>query len=429
MKPSLCLLFCFFLLISHVLFAQKDTLQISLDNAEKIFIEKNYQLLAQKYNIKIAEAGIRQAGLWANPNLFLQSNFYNPQTGKFFQYGVNTPEDIAASQYNKGGMSVQLQQLIYLAGKRSKLVKLAESDRNLQQLAFEDLLRTLKFQLYSTYASLHFDLQSYSLLKQEADRQQDLVKAFQILLGQGGASQYEVTRLEAEWQSLQTDLVSLSSRIAEEEASLRILLQLKENTFLKTTQPPVLAGVLPDLKTALDTAAINRPDYKIANESLENANRSLTVEKARQTPDLMAGFLFDRYGNSFNNYTGLNVAMDLPVFNRNQGKVAAAKIQVENAKKGIENQQLMVQNEVMQAYEKLQNVYKQNAAISADYQTSLQNISIEATRNYNRKIINLLDYLDKIKTYKQAQLNLINLRNNLFQTQQYFNYVTNTRFF
>jgi cobalt-zinc-cadmium efflux system outer membrane protein len=63
------------------------------------------------------------------------------------------------------------------------------------------------------------------------------------------------------------------------------------------------------------------------------------------------------------------------------------------------------------------------------YLDRIQSISIEATKAYNARSIGLLDYLDKIRTYQQAQLNRVNLLNNLFNTQQLLNYTTNTRFF
>ena len=407
----------------------QDTLRLSLPEIEKTFLEKNYVLLAQRYNVNLAEASVKQARLWANPNFFIQSNFYNPQTGRFFQYGQNSPNEIAASQYNRGGMTIQLQQLIYTAGKRSKLVRLAESNRTLQTLAFDDLLRNLRFQLRSAYSELYFDLQSYRLLQNEAVQQGSLVNAMQVLQRQGGVSKYEVTRLEAELQGLQTDMNNLRFQIADDQANVRVFIAQRENVFIEPAEPSAAAFTLPDERFAIDSALANRPDVNLSLEQVENAQRNLVYEKARRTPDLTAGFLYDKYGNAFNNYTGLNVAMDLPFFNRNQGNVKAAQIREDASRKGVEGQQVTARNEVLNAYEKLRNIYALNNSLPAGYRESLQDISAEATKNYNRKTIGLLDYLDKIRTYKQARLRLIDLQNNTFQAQQFLNFATNTRFF
>ncbi|CCH55077.1 outer membrane efflux protein [Fibrisoma limi BUZ 3] len=406
-----------------------DTLRLSLPQAEQQFLDRNFQLLAQRYQIDISTAAVQQAGLKPNPNVFFQTNFFNPQTGKFFQYGHNSAADLAASQFNKGGMTVQVQQLIQLAGKRSKLVQLAESNRNLQTLAFRDVLRNLHYQLYSTYANLYFNLQALSILRAEETRQQGLVTSYRSLVTTGGVAPYEVTRLEVALRDLQASIADYRSQIADEEATLRVLLRPDQPRFILPTELPIVARPLPPIAAALDSAQSNRPDAGLAQEQVNNAQRSLTLERARRTPDMTAGFIFDKYGNAFNNFTGLYTSIDLPVRNRNQGNIKIAEIQVDASKKAVENQQTVIESDVLNAYDKLNTAYEQQAGLSADYQSRVQTISIEATRSYNNRVIGLLDYLDKIRTYQQAQLNRINLQNKLFQSQQLFDYVTNTRFF
>ncbi len=427
-------LFAAFLFVGLWLFpgsvqAQTDTLRLSLPQAEQQFLDRNFQLLAQKYQIGITEAGIVQAGLRPNPNVFFQTNFFNPQTGRFFQYGKNTDDDIANSQFNKGGMTIQVQQLILLAGKRSKLVALAESNRSLAQLAFRDVLRNLRYQLYSTYANLYYDGQALRLFQAELARQSRLVNSYRIALQTGGVPAYEVTRLEVATRDLQANIANYRAQIADEQATLRILLQLRNNVTIAPTTIPTNTPALPPIATALDSAQANRPDAALTQEQINNAQRSLTLERARRTPDLTAGFIFDKYGNAFNNFTGLYGSMDLPVRNRNQGAIKTAEIQVQIATGAVQNQQTIIQSDVLNAYDKLTAYYDQLSTRPPGYLDRIQNISDEATKAYNARVIGLLDYLDKIRTYQSAQLNQINLQNNLFQSQQQLNYVTNTRFF
>lgn len=96
---------------------------------------------------------------------------------------------------------------------------------------------------------------------------------------------------------------------------------------------------------------------------------------------------------------------------------------------GLENQQTIVQSDVLNAYDKLKTYYEQLNTQPEGYLDRIRNISVEATKAYNARTIGLLDYLDKIRTYQQAQLNNINLLNNLYNTQQLVNYTTSTRFF
>lgn len=406
-----------------------DTILQSLPQLEQLFLERNFQLLAQRYQVDIADAAITQAGLRPNPNLWFQGNLYNPQTRKFLQYGRPSQADIDAGIYNSGYYAVQLQQVILLAGKRSKLVALAESNKALTRLAFRDIMRTLHYQLYTTYANLYYDMQVLRLFTDELGRQQQLLESYRVALRAGGVAPYEVTRLEVALRDLQANIANYRTQIADEQATLRVLLRQPANQFIMPTELPTLASTTPPLAIALDSALTNRPDISLSQEQINNAQRSVALEKARATPDLTTALLFEKYGNAYNNFTGFQVSMDLPVRNRNQGAIRSAETTLKSVTGGLENQQTIVQSEVLNTYDKLNAYYEQLNGRPDGYLDRIQNISIEATKAYNARTIGLLDYLDKIRTYQQAQLNRVNLLNNLFNTQQLLNYTTNTHFF
>lgn len=406
-----------------------DTLRVSLPQLEQQFLDRNFQLLAQRYQIDITQAAITQAGLRPNPNLLAQTNLYNPNTGKILPLATPSKAELDQQMYNSGYFMVQVQQLIQLAGKRSKLVALAESNRSLAQLAFRDLLRTLRYQLYSTYANLYYDLQALRLFQAELARQQRLTESYRVALQTGGVAPYEVTRLEVATRDLQANIADYITQIADEQATLRVLLRQTGRAFIYPAETPLQTGTLPPLATALDSALTHRPDVALTQEQINNAQRSLNLERARRVPDLTTGIMYERYGNAFPNFVAGQLSIDLPVRNRNQGAIRAAEFTLRSANAGFENQQGVVQSDVLNAYDKLTAYYSQFNTRPAGYLERIQNISVEATRAFNARTISLLDYIDKIRTYQQAQLNNINLENNLFQSQQLLNYATNTRFF
>ncbi|NID11421.1 TolC family protein [Fibrivirga algicola] len=406
-----------------------DTLRISLPDLEQQVLARNYQLLAQKYQIDIAGAAITQAGLRPNPNLWFQTNLYNPNTGKVLPLGTPSQADLQQQTFNSGYFALQLQQVITLAGKRSKLVALAESNRTLSQIAFRDVLRSLRYQLYTTYANLYFDLQALRLFQDELSRQQRLVESTRIALQTGGAAQYEVTRLDVANRDLQANIANYKNQIADEQATLRILLRQASPTFIFPTSLPLQTTPPPALTVALDSALTNRPDLALTQEQIANAQRSLSLERARRTPDLTTGLLYERYGNAYTNFIGLQASIDLPVRNRNQGAIRAAELTAKSAGAGLENAQAIVQSDVLTTYDVLNAYYEQVNSRPSGYLDRIQNIGVEASKAYNARTIGLLDYLDKIRTYQQAQLNHINLLNNVFQSQQQLDFVTNTKFF
>src|ERR1035437_8755065 len=91
-----------------------DTMHLKLPDAEKMFLDSNLQLLAQRYNIDANKALVIQARLWPNPNFSIGHTLYSGTVKQFFPTGANDETTVGLSQ------------LILLAGKRNKQVKLAQ---------------------------------------------------------------------------------------------------------------------------------------------------------------------------------------------------------------------------------------------------------------------------------------------------------------
>src|SRR6202035_683949 len=105
---------------------RQDTLRLTLADAEKMFLDSNLQLLAQRYNVDAQQALVIQARLYPNPNFGVAHTLYSSQLRQFFPTGANDET------------SIQLSQEIMIAGKRNKQVKLAQANVELTQYQFFD---------------------------------------------------------------------------------------------------------------------------------------------------------------------------------------------------------------------------------------------------------------------------------------------------
>ena len=109
-----------------------------------MFLDCNLQLLAQRYNIDANEALVLQAKLWPNPNFSVGHTLYSAQLHQFFPTGYNDET------------TFELDQVILLAGKRNKQIKLAQANVNLTRYQFFDLLRTLKYTLRTDFFNIYY---------------------------------------------------------------------------------------------------------------------------------------------------------------------------------------------------------------------------------------------------------------------------------
>ena len=421
-------LFCTFIAAGQTV----DRVKVTFPQVEDIFLRNNFSLLAQRFNINAAEGAIKQAKLWNNPLFFIESNLYNPINGRFLDYGpVNKGKGDNFIWGNQkpvnGSFSLQLNQLLLLAGKRSKMVHLAEDNKDIQLAIFSDILRALHYNLYQAFILLYYDIQSINILREEESQLVSLINIELIALSKGAVSGYEVTRLQFELQDIRKSIKEQQDEEADDENSLRVVLSSDPFTFylpqLPSTEPePALF-----ISQLVDSALTNRPEMKITQYNLDYNRTNISLQKAYAIPDINLGGTYDRSGNAYYNYTGINMAFNLPLFNRNQGNIRIAEQQFQQSQILQKQTEFNIKEEVVKAYQKWQNSLQQKSLIEPQYEQNLQDISQTATESYNKRTIGLLDYLDKIKTARNAQLNLFNLQQSLSLSRENINFTTNSK--
>ena len=140
------------------LHAQETTaLQLSLKDAEKIFLERNLSLIAERYNIDMAQAQVTQARLFENPVISLEQNVYNRLNGKYFDMG------------KEGEATAEIEQVINLAGQRNKRVRLERVNKEIAEYQFEEVLRTLRSELNRTFVEICFSTRSIGIYDKEIE--------------------------------------------------------------------------------------------------------------------------------------------------------------------------------------------------------------------------------------------------------------------
>lgn len=403
----------------------QDTLRLTLEQAQERFVQKNFVLIAQKFNVNIAEAGVEQAKLWYNPNLFVETNLYNGYTHKFLPYGKQ--EDLVNP--TGGVFNIQLQQVLSLTASRSKLVKLAQSNVALQQSAFQDVMRNARFTLAQTFGNLVNEQAKLQMLNQERTRLETLLEAFRAQLKLGVIAPYEVTRLELEQKNFERDLANLNVQIAQDESVMRVLLSESGTIYIVPSANAPVIGVTPALSQLLDLAYTNRPDLQASQLQVQYNQNNLVYQKSLAVPNLTLGADYQRVGSAFPHYVGVQALIDLPVRNKNQGNIQSAKVGIDQSKVTSDLTHLQVEQDVIAASQQYQQALIQQQKITPAYLESIEEISRNATEDYAKRVIDLVSFIDKIRAHRDAQLNLIDLQNDLFQSRQQLNFVTNTKTF
>lgn len=402
-------------------FLAVDSVSLTIDSADGRFIAKNLQLLAQKYNIDVQKAQVIQSKLYPNPNLSLAQMVYNPTSKSVLPFGRN------------GEATAQISQLIILAGKRNKSVKLAQANVTLSEVQFMDLIRTLKYTLHSDFYNLYYLQKSSKVYGDEIHSLQNVVEAFKAQVSQGNIAQKEYVRVKAQLYSLQSEYNDLVNQMNDVQSEMRLLMMDSSRyAYVPTTQDAAIESYRPDmysLETLVDSAYQNRTDLKMAKANTEINRLNLAYQKSLAVPDLTASANYDQQGGYQNHQVQLGLAMDLPFFSRNQGNIKAAKTSIDIAKVTEDNTAITVQENVYRSLQKAYDMDKMYRGVDTSFVSDFQKLQQQVLINYQKRNIGLLDFLDFYDSYKQNVLQMNQILYNKVQAFEDLNYYTATNFF
>ena len=389
---------------------QQDTLSLTLPQAEALFLNKNLSLIAQKYSIDSAKASVITARLYDNPEFSYSNAFYDPASRRFFE-----PE-----------IGIQVSQLVKLAGKRNKSIDLAKSGIAIQEFQFYDLLRTLRYILRNDFYKIYFLEQSSTLYQLEINSLQKIVPSFEEQVQKGFLAPKDVLRIKSQLYTLQAEYNDLQTNIDDVQSDLKLLIRAAPQSFI---------APLPDLSALnknvvaqtgfqplLDSALAIRPDLKVLNAGILFNKNNLRLQQAFAKPDITISANYDRQGGYVRDYNSIGIGLPLPFFNRNQGNIKNAKIQIDASQVAYESGVDIVKNDVTTHYITALRSEKLLLSLDPKFDADLKHLIDEVLINFKKKNISMLEFLDFYESYKQNVLQLNTLRFNKMSALEQLNF-------
>jgi cobalt-zinc-cadmium efflux system outer membrane protein len=398
----------------------QDTVKINIGQAEKLFLEKNLQLLAESCSVDIARAGVMQAKLFNNPELSASTNIYNPDYGKWFGAGGKM-----------GHYTLAIEQVIRIGGRRNREIAMMKSDVRLSENRFYDLLRTLRFSLNSAFYEAYYTLRSLESFDLQIAMLQDLQAAYGGLKGSGIVTSGEHARIQLLLYGLQSDRLELQEKFNGLQSQLQILLQDNRRVFIPEADGSEFAfrspeSLVPD--SLISEAIENRIDMKIAREELEHQQRKVSLEKANVIPDLTLGVDYDKRGGYAKDLFSVSLSVPIPVFNRNSGNIRAARAAAAQKEMLAGIKQSEIENEVMKAYANAMEAGRASRSIDADFEQNMQSLLKSITDNFRKRNVGMLEFTDFYESYRDNTVKINQLKNRRTQTMEELRFAVGTDF-
>lgn len=391
-------------LLSQDLNRDKNILEITYSEAVGILLEQSLPLLSSHYQVEASEGELLQARAWNNPHFNWNQDLYSAERNEYF------------NQRNQ--RLIQLDIMFSISGKHTRSVKLAKIGVEQNQLLYENTKRSLVFELGLKFHQLLMLQKRSELYNVVFSQFKTLIDAYEIQFKVGEIPGSELIRLKSELLTLQNSIVSNQNEAEKEMSEIRALLNLRPEVYIKAKETLV---TLPDSRqlnysNLISYAEENRPDYLARRNEISYQEMNFKLQKAKSIPDLMLGYQpHDKGSNYVRPYSGLVFEMDVPIFNRNQGNIAASEANVNRAKTEAEQALVSLHNEINSAINKY---YFSRTALdnyNLEFLKELEQLNTSALQNYNNKNINILQYLDMQRTYINTMSEYLGLQSEILQ--------------
>jgi len=278
---------------------------LTIDSAVRIGLLNHPELRRAGFGVQAAAGRETQSGLLPNPSVGLEIEALGSEFG------------------NGGETTLLVEQEILTAGKRRRARAVAEADRLAEQAAFRatafDVATRIRIAFIAASAAERRFEEFNSLLAVA----EELLAAANARVDAGAATEPDRLRAQVVREQARIDTQAARNALEAARRSLTAAMGVDE-----TIDVPLVADLnsLPSLPTEEEVLALaiaGNAQMEQARIAIERASRAHALAKAEATPNLFAA-IGPRYSDLDNETTlDVGVGVEIPLFDRNQGEIAA----------------------------------------------------------------------------------------------------------
>jgi cobalt-zinc-cadmium efflux system outer membrane protein len=317
-----------------------DQVHLSLGSALDRARMQNPQVAMARARVLQAEGMRTQASLIPNPSLYASSENTPLGGSQPFTFGNDTDD------------YVYLIQKVELGGKRNRRVAFASENVRQMSIQSEVAMHQLLARVATAYWMAAGSEALDQLYQREVSRLDEIVDYNRARVKKGASAEADLIRIQ-----LEGDRFKAQARLAAEQARRSLIALYREMGATAFPDSVVFTDRLEDLSEIrppdLQTVLRDRPEMRAAREGLKQVEANFALQRANAVPDpeLMAGY--KRFSGS-GQFTGQNTLffgfqVPIPIFDRNQGQIAAAEAQAQGAKDAVMDQEIAIRAKVESA--------------------------------------------------------------------------------
>ena len=355
---------------------------LSQDEAVTLALWNNAQLQVDLATLGFARADLIEAKMIPNPAFSLLF----PIGPKALETDLGIPIDVLWQRHHR----------------------IAAANLDAQSLA-EDLITNgleLIRDVQTTYVGLWLSQKKLELAIEDAQIQDEIIRLTQERFKAGDISGVEAEKIYVDSFESIGNMRSLIKETDVTKQRLNTLLGLiEDNVAYNTETINIPEESTYSIDTLLETAFAARPDLRAAELTIEAAGKKIGWEKSKIYNFIAVIDAKDEGEDSLT--IGPGIELDIPIFNQNQGQIARAKAELEQAARKYEALRQNIILQVRQAFTSYVSDYKEFELWNNDIIPYLQKKVEQTTKSFEIGEIPYLTIFEARQSLIEAKLKLV----------------------
>ena len=376
---------------------------LTLDQAIDVTLSRSLDLRSKYMEIPMARADILQANLRSNPIFY--------QDGQLLQYkGTST----AFSRAAPGGPSQFDTNVTYpldISHKRQARTRVAARAERVLEALYQDAVRQRIDDVYGAFVLALAARQTVRYAKESAVKLGDVTDRNEQRFQKGDISLADLNTVRIRLRTARLGLVDAEAAYRKAKLDLGSLMNLKLDEVAQIELKGTIKDVAPPpppVEELRKHALAERPDIVSLRLGIHRAEADVRLAKANAYSDvyvLWQPYTFQDnapYGLKSQYSWALGVTVPLPIYNRNQGGIARAKINVTQTELQLGDLERQAQIDVEEAVQEYEVTRREVDELREHVIPPAQQVRDNVFKLYTEGASSVLDYLDAQLQYNQV---------------------------
>jgi cobalt-zinc-cadmium efflux system outer membrane protein len=375
--------------------------KVSLQEAIRLAMENNPNVLRARKEIDAAGGRILQAGRIPNPELEASWN--------------ETPTNFNIADADE--RDVGIRQQIEFPGKRSNRIDVATHERSIVEFVLERTKTLVTAQVKSAYYNLLLSQEVVRSLQEQIKLFKDLQDLLTSRYQAGQANYLDVIRVKVEITRLSNDLAEALRENRLRKSQLNLIIGLSADQPFEASDSLSYTPLSVDRDSVVNRLLSKSATLMIAQRSIVRQQSLLSLAKTSYLPDFSLGLFhqrraeeppFDanRFLGTTTNSVGIQLGVSIPLWfwQEPKGQVQEAAALVDIASLTYASVERRVKANVSNAFDLLKVMETQLKVFDETLLLDSQDILSTAIAQYQNNQIDILNLFDVYRTYRATKV-------------------------